>query len=114
MTLKKRSNSNLEGLTKKVTHQSINSRFEQADRALGTNDPSKKERVSGKSFTLTKQDFENIKLIKEKCLDKRVVVTDSQVVRLGLSVAAKMSENALVSASEKLTKISAGRPPKEN
>lgn len=106
--MKKRND--LSALANKVSHKSIVNRFEHADQALGTDFSNKKERVIGKSFTLIKNDLENIKLIKEKCLNKRVVVSDSQVVRLALYLAAQLIEDDLINASLEIPKIQTGRP----
>jgi hypothetical protein len=69
-----------------------------------------RERVIRKSYALTKQDLENIKLIKDKCLNQKVVLSDSHVIRLAIGLAVKLSDDALIKASLQTTKIITGRP----
>ena len=105
----------LSALTKKISHKSvqpsIHNRFEQADHALGTaKEESLKERVIRKSYALTKQDLENIKLIKDKCLNKKIVLNDSYVIRIALGLTVQLSEDDLINASMRTPKILTGRP----
>lgn len=69
-----------------------------------------RERVIRKSYTLIKQDLANIRQIQDKCLNKKVVLNDSHVIRLGLELASKLSEVELIKASQKVPKIITGRP----
>jgi len=106
---------NLSALTEKISHKSvqssIDSRFDQADQALGTKkDEPLQERVIRKSYALTKQDLANIKLIKDKCLNKKVVLNDSYVIRLAIGLAANLTEDTLIKASLQTPKILTGRP----
>ena len=105
----------LSTLTKKMAHKSIQDtirdRFDEADAILDVEkNNGVRERVVRKSYALTKHDLEKIKSIKDKCLNQKVVLSDSHVVRLALELATKLSENELIDASAHLQKISVGRP----
>ena len=69
-----------------------------------------RERVIRKSYALTKQDLENIKSIQDKCLNQKVVLNDSHVIRLALGLAVKLSDDALIKASLQTPKVVTGRP----
>lgn len=71
---------------------------------------STRERIIRKTYALTKQDLENIKLIQDKCLNRKIVLNDSYVVRLALNLAVKLSEDGLIKASQHIPKIATGRP----
>jgi hypothetical protein len=71
-----------------------------------------RERLIRKSYALTSEEAENIQLIKEKCLNRRVLLSDSQVIRLGIKLAARLSEAELVKEFAQVPKMSVGRPRK--
>jgi hypothetical protein len=71
------------------------------------------ERVIRKSYALTKQDIDHIHKIQDKCLNKKIVINDSHVVRIALMLAAKLNEDALIKASTEVPKLVAGRPKKK-
>ena len=106
----------LSALSNKIAHKSakssVHKRFEHADNILGTNDVSsdRREKITRKSYALTKQDIDHIQQIKDKCLNKRVVLNDSHIVRIALMLAAKLSEDSLIKASTEVQKLIPGRP----
>ncbi len=105
----------LSALSEKIAHKStkpsVYTRFENADEILGVADENiQRERITRKSYALTKKDIENIHLIKEKCLNKRVVVNDSHIIRLAVNLAAKLSEEEIVVAVGQIQKVQTGRP----
>ena len=108
--------SDLSNLTKKIAHKSVQSssienKFEHADQFLGTDEKEKlRERVIRKSYALTKQDLENIEIIKDKCLNQKVVLTDSHVIRMAISLAVKLTEDTLIKASLQTPRVITGRP----
>jgi hypothetical protein len=69
-----------------------------------------KERVTPRSYALTKHDLGNIETIKDKCLNKKIVLNDSHVIRLSLEIAAKLTEEVLIKFSQKIQKVIKGRP----
>ena len=111
-TLKKQNN--LSALANKIAHRSvrddIENKFAQADEILGVGKEEYKERVIRKSYALTLEDVAAIQLIKDKCLNQKVVLNDSHTIRLALMLAAKLSEDQLVKAVSHLPKVTQGRP----
>ncbi len=108
---------NLSALGEKIAHKSlkpaIDERFARADEILGgagDQETEGRERIVRKSYALTKQDVEHIEKIKDKCLNHKVVLTDSHVIRLAINLAAGLSEDALIKAANKIPKIPTGRP----
>lgn len=99
-----------EKIAHKTAKSSVYKRFDHADEALGVIDEEPRERIIRKSYALTKKDIENIRLIKDKCLNQRVVLSDSHIVRLAINFAATLSEDILIKASSQIQKIPAGRP----
>ena len=69
-----------------------------------------KEKIIRKSYALTKQDIEHIEQIKDKCLNRRVVLNDSHIVRIALMLTSKLTESAIIKASTEVPKLTAGRP----
>jgi hypothetical protein len=105
----------LSTLTKKIAHKSVQptmrNKFDEADAILGVEESEElRERVIRKSYALTKHDLGKIKAIKDKCLNQKVVLSDSHVIRLALELATKLSEDELILVSSQLPKISIGRP----
>ncbi len=72
----------------------------------------KREHIVRKSYALTTEDINNIQEIKEKCLNRRVVLSDSQVIRLGIKLAVDLSEAALVKEFKEVPQLAKGRPRK--
>ena len=112
--LKKRNN--LAALGSKIAHKSTKSpaheKFEHADQALGIESEIKesKEKIIRKSYALTKRDIDHIQQIKDRCLNQKVVLNDSHVVRIALMLASKLDEDVLIKASKEVPKLIAGRP----
>ncbi len=111
--MKKRND--LSALGNKIAHKSLKSsvheRFEHADQALGTEEAhGSKEKIIRKSYALTKQDIRHIQQIKDKCLNQKIVLNDSHVIRIALMLASKLNEDALIKASTEVPKLIAGRP----
>ncbi len=100
----------------KIAHKSLKSsideRFEHADQVLGTESATHKsrEKIIRKSYALTKDDVDRIQQIKDKCLNKRVVLNDSHIIRVALMLASKLNEDVLIKASMEVPKLIAGRP----
>lgn len=70
------------------------------------------KRVIRDSFTLPTDDYELIATIRERCLDSRITINKSEVIRAGLHALNQMSNEELVAVVESLTKIKTGRPGK--
>jgi hypothetical protein len=91
----------------------LKKRSRQVDNEYTLSLAEKKERVIRKSYALTKHDLKNIELIKDKCLNKKIVLRDSFIIRLALELAGKLPEEDLIKGSEKIPKIATGRPKKK-
>jgi hypothetical protein len=105
----------LTALSEKIAHKStklpaVYKRFEDADKILGVDDEHPREKIVRKSYALIKKDLENIQLVKDKCLNHKIVLTDSHIIRLALAVVATFSEEKLIEASEQVPKMLTGRP----
>jgi len=113
-----KNHNNLSNLGDKIAHKqeqeesTIYNRFKNADEALGESEQKLRERIIRKSYALTKKDLENIQLIKDKCLNKKVILSDSHIIRLAVNLAVSFSEKELIDASMKIPKIQVGRPKK--
>ena len=74
--------------------------------------PKNRKRVIRDSFTLPSHDYELITTIRERCLDSRVTINKSEVIRAGLHALNEMSNSELLAVVDSLTKIKTGRPGK--
>ncbi|MEM8832165.1 MAG: hypothetical protein AAGE96_22870 [Cyanobacteria bacterium P01_G01_bin.19] len=74
--------------------------------------PKQQKKVIRDSFTLPTDDYELITTIRERCLDSRVTINKSEVIRAGLHALNQMNNEELVAVVESLTKIKTGRPGK--
>lgn len=108
----------LSALTQKITHKTLldpqHDKFKNADLALGIEETIEeqeaREKVVRKSSAITTDDLKIIQAIQDKCLNYKIVLNDSEVVRLALLIASQLSEEELISASKKLKKVPTGRP----
>lgn len=96
------------------------SRFSKADETLGVDEPQEKPletksfaRVVRKTFSIPETELELIDKIKDKALNRKVVLAESEVVRLGFLMLSELSEGDLEALSERLEKMPMGRPPKK-
>ncbi len=99
----------------KIAHKSIKSsvynQFDHSDELSSVADgEAPRGRIIRKSYALTKKDIDNIQLIKEKCLNKRVVVNDSHIIRLAIKLAADLSDDTLANAVGQIPRVQTGRP----
>lgn len=106
----------LSALGDKIAHKSlrpsVHERFDNANQALGIDieTPESREKIIRKSYALTQPDIDRIKLIQDKCLNQKVVLNDSHVIRIALMLTSKLEEGLLIEASRKVPKLIAGRP----
>jgi hypothetical protein len=109
----KKLRNDLTALKKKIAHHSVKDKFKQADKALGiAGETGMVERIMRKSYAVTQTDLKNIQTIKEKCLNKRVVLNSSWIIRMALNLVSKLSEDELIKASRQVQNIPIGRPKK--
>lgn len=55
-----------------------------------------------KTYTFTKDDLDLIKEIKDKLLDHKCVVTDSQIIRMGLAALTSLTDVNLMKLAQKV------------
>ncbi|HYG08770.1 MAG TPA: hypothetical protein VD835_02235 [Pyrinomonadaceae bacterium] len=95
--------------------QTFRKRIENADTVLGKGKgdaPSDDgaDKVVRDTFSMPGAEYDVIAEIKDRCLEKKVVVNKSQVVRAGLALLQSVSDRELLDVIGKLTKVKAGRP----
>jgi hypothetical protein len=69
-------------------------KFERADTALGGG-TKPHTKVVGDSFTMPEEDYEMISMLKDRCLNERVVATKAMILRTALGVLGRLSEREL-------------------
>ncbi len=105
---------------KELVEQEAPSRFNQADKALGIDEgstpalPSKTLRVVRKTFSIPENEVGLINEIKDKALDWKLVLAESEVVRLGFMALLQLSSDELKNLATSLEKMPMGRPPKDS
>lgn len=94
----------------------VTERFARADKTLGVSQDEDKHMVAAsskavkKTYSVPAEALELIELIKDRALNKKVVMSDSEVVRLGLLLAAECTEDDLVKFFARLETLAKGRP----
>ena len=68
------------------------------------------EKVIRDTFSMPGAEYDVIAKVKDRCLEKKVVVNKSQVVRAGLALLEAVSDRELLDVISRLTKVKAGRP----
>ncbi|MBN3787858.1 hypothetical protein [Burkholderia sp. Ac-20353] len=72
----------------------------------------KKPKVVRDSFTMPKQDYEKIAVLKQKCLEAGVAVKKSEILRAGLIMLEAAATKRLLAAVEAVETVKTGRPAK--
>jgi hypothetical protein len=70
----------------------------------------KKSLVLRKTFSIPEDEITNFKRIKNRALDYRVVISDSEIVRLGLILVSNLEDKAFQEKILNINKLTAGRP----
>lgn len=70
----------------------------------------KKSLVLRKTFSIPEDEVTNFKRIKNRALDYRVVITDSEIVRLGLILVSNLEDKVFHEKILNINKLTAGRP----
>lgn len=78
--------------------------------AVAVIEPSKKDKLVRDSFTLPREDFELIAVLKDRALDFKRPTKKSELLRAGLQVLAGMDQAGLRASLEALRPLKAGRP----
>lgn len=66
---------------------------------------SSKAKSIKRSYTLTQPDLDILEKIKDEALNRKVVLTDSQVIRMGLTALSSLSETELEKLAEQSPKL---------
>lgn len=114
---------NLSSLKEKIASNpsaklDIFDKFRKADSVLNTKeetvehkaDTQTKSKIIRKTFALPSSEVDLIEKIKQKALNRRVVLSESAVIRLGMLMASNASEDDIESLSKSLTVLAKGRP----
>lgn len=73
-------------------------------------EPMRKDKLVRDSFTLPREDFELIAVLKDRALDFKRPTKKSELLRAGLQVLASLDQTAFHAALEALRPLKAGRP----
>lgn len=79
-------------------------------RAVAAVEPPKKDKLIRDSFTLPREDFELIALLKDRALDFKRPTKKSELLRAGLQALAGLDQTRLRASLEALRPLKAGRP----
>ncbi len=97
------------------------SRFSKANETLGVEEHEEKAietksfaRVVRKTFSIPESELGLINKIKDKALNKKIVLAESEVVRLGFLMLSELPDDDLETLSDRLEKMPMGRPPKKS
>ena len=102
--------------------QNAAARFKSADETLGIKDLEENKnallssysKVVRKTFSIPSSDLALIEIIKDKALNKKRVLSDSEIVRLGFLILSELSDEDLNDLSQRIKKIPVGRPLKKD
>ena len=78
--------------------------------AVTAAEPPKKDKLIRDSFTLPREDFELIALLKDRALDFKRPTKKSELLRAGLQALAGLDQTRLRASLEALRPLKAGRP----
>jgi hypothetical protein len=104
--------------TEEATKEKAKDRFLEADKTLGieeileNKETAIAQKIIRKTFSIPKDELQLIDKIKEQALNNRIVLSESEAVRIGLVVAAKLDNNELTNIAQQITKLKPGRPKK--
>ncbi|WP_321916584.1 hypothetical protein [Paraburkholderia sp. J11-2] len=72
----------------------------------------KREKVVRDIFTMPRADYEQLSVLKQRCLDAGIAVKKSELVRAGLLLLASGPTKRLLAAVKAVEPVKTGRPPK--
>ncbi len=96
---------------KEKVSDSLEERFTKADSAFETSRKTKVDKINiiKDTFTLPEKDYKLIEDCRSKLLLNRISATKSEVIRAGLIILNKLSDNELVESIKLVEKIKTGR-----
>jgi hypothetical protein len=72
----------------------------------------KHEKVVRDTFTMPREDYEQLAVLKQRCFDAGLAVKKSELVRAGLLLLASAPTKRLLAAVKAVEPVKTGRPPK--
>jgi hypothetical protein len=72
----------------------------------------KREKVVRDTFTMPREDYEQLAVLKQRCFDAGFAVKKSELVRAGLLLLASEPTKRLLAAVRTVKPVKTGRPPK--
>ncbi|PVY37396.1 hypothetical protein C7413_10111 [Paraburkholderia silvatlantica] len=72
----------------------------------------KQEKVVRDTFTMPREDYQQLAVLKQRCLDAGLAVKKSELVRAGLLLLASEPTKRLLAAVKAVEPVKTGRPPK--
>ncbi|MEX3962822.1 hypothetical protein AB4Y42_11485 [Paraburkholderia sp. EG286B] len=72
----------------------------------------KQDKVVRDTFTMPRDDYEQLTILKQRCLDAGVSVKKSELIRAGLLLLASEPTKRLLAAVKAVEPVKTGRPPK--
>ena len=72
----------------------------------------KQEKVVRDTFTMPREDYEKLTVLKQRCLDAGFAAKKSELVRAGLLLLASEPTKRLIAAVKAVEPVRTGRPPK--
>lgn len=98
-----------------ITDPNMAEKFKLADKTLGISEnknqqPSSTLRVVKKTFSIPSNELQLIDEVKGKALNKKIVLSESETIRLGILIAKESSEELLVKFAKQLEVLPKGRP----
>ncbi|CAG9252280.1 hypothetical protein PUN4_180147 [Paraburkholderia unamae] len=72
----------------------------------------KPETVVRDTFTMPRNDYEQLAVLKQRCIEAGVAVKKSELVRAGLLLLASEPTKRLIAAVRAVEPVKTGRPPK--
>lgn len=76
------------------------------------NQRTEKPKAKIKSFSLTREDVTILESIRLRLQDKMINLSESEIIRTGLSAISTMSDETLLKHYSAITKVPSGRRPK--
>jgi hypothetical protein len=70
------------------------------------------EKVVRDTFTMPREDYEQLAVLKQRCLDAGLAVKKSELLRAGLLLLASEPTKRLLAAVKAVEPVKTGRPPK--
>jgi hypothetical protein len=99
------------------TIEDAKARFNKADEILNlekndANLPVVHKKMIRKTFTMPEEIFDLINKIKDRSLDYRIVLSDSEIIRLGIQTLGELDETSFLKKVKEIPRVPLGKPKK--